>query len=99
MTLALLVTCLLVSAAGYALSWLNIRHLRSYGTLVPAGFEGHLDPEILRKTAAYTVQNNRVDLGGSIAHPLLVLYLLFGGAMGHYDRWIASLTDSFILRG
>jgi STE24 endopeptidase len=99
MTLALLVTYLLVSAAGYVLSWLNIRHLRSHGTLVPAGFEGHLDPEILRKTAAYTVENNRVDLGESITHTLLVLCFLFGGAMGHYDRWIASLTNSFILRG
>ena len=99
MTLALLVIYLLVSTAGYVLSWLNLRHLKSNGTLVPAGFEGHLDAETLEKTAAYTVENNRLALIESLADDAIVLVFLFGGVIGHYDRWIASLTDSFILQG
>jgi len=99
MTFALLLVYLLVSAAGYVLSWLNLRHLKSHGTLVPAGFEGHLDPATLEKTAAYTSENNRVALIESLADDAIVLVFLFGGVIGHYDRWIASLTDSFILQG
>ncbi|MRR58251.1 MAG: M48 family peptidase, partial [Deltaproteobacteria bacterium] len=99
MTLALLVIYLLVSTAGYVLSWLNLRHLKSCGTLVPAGFEGHLDAETLERTAAYTIENNRVALIESLADDAIVLVFLFGGAIRHYDRWIASLTDSFILQG
>lgn len=99
MTLALLAAYLLVTAAGHVLSWLNLRHLRRNAGLVPEGFEEELDSETLARSAAYTLENNRVDLVESIAGTILLLLFLFGGLLEHYDRWAASLSGSFVLRG
>ncbi len=99
MTLTLLITYLLTVAAGYVLSALNIRHLRRFGNIVPDGFEGSIDPEALAKSNAYTLEKNQLGLVESILDNLLLLLFLFGGLLGVYDRWIATLSDSFVWSG
>jgi len=99
MTLALLVAYLLIGAAGWLLGWLNLRHLRHNAGLVPEGFEGELDSETLARSAAYTIENNRLDLIESLAGTVVLLLFLFGGLLEIYDRWTASLSGSFVLRG
>ena len=99
MTIALLLCYLLTVAAGYWLSALNIRHLRRYGNIVPAGFEGAIDPETLARTVEYTLEKNRLGLVESILDNLLLVLFLFGGLLGVYDRWIASLSGSFVVGG
>jgi STE24 endopeptidase len=99
MTLTLLITYLLTVAAGYVLSALNIRNLRRFGNIVPIGFEGAIDPETLAKTTAYTLEKNRLGLIESILDNLLLILFMFGGLLGVYDRWIASLSSSFICNG
>jgi STE24 endopeptidase len=99
MTLTLLVSYLLTVAAGYLLSALNIRHLRRFGNTVPAGFEGSIDPETLAKSTAYTLEKNRLGLLESVIDNLLLLIFLFGGLLAGYDRWIATLSDSFVWSG
>jgi STE24 endopeptidase len=96
MTLTLLITYLLTVAAGYVLSALNINHLRRFGNIVPAGFEGAIDPETLAKTTAYTLEKNRLGLVESILDNMLLLLFLFGGLLGVYDSWIVTLSSSFI---
>lgn len=96
MTIALLLCFLLTVAAGYWLSAMNIKHLRRYGNIVPAGFEGAIDPETLARTVAYTLEKNRLELVESLLDNLILIILLFGGLLGIYDRWIASLSGSFI---
>jgi STE24 endopeptidase len=99
MTITLLLCYLLTVAAGYWLSALNIRHLRRYGNIVPAGFEGAIDPETLARTSAYTLEKNQLGLVESILDNLLLVLFLFGGLLGVYDRWIASLSSSFVVSG
>ena len=99
MTPTFLIAYLLTVAAGYLLSSLNIRHLKRFGNIVPAGFEGSIDPETLAKSTAYTLEKNRLGLVESVLDNLLLLLFLFGGLLGVYDRWIATLSDSFILSG
>jgi STE24 endopeptidase len=99
MTIALLLCYLLTVAAGYWLSALNIRHLRRYGNIVPPGFEGAIDPETLAKTTAYTLGKNRLGLVESLLDNILLVLFLFGGVLGVYDRWIASLSGSFVVGG
>ena len=96
MTIALLLCFLLTVAAGYWLSAMNIRHLRRYGNIVPAGFEGAIDPETLTRTTAYTLEKNQLELVESLFDTLLLLLFLFAGLLGLYDRWITSLSGSFI---
>lgn len=96
MTIALLLCYLLTVAAGLALNALNIRHLRRYGNIVPAGFEEVIDPETLARTTAYTLEKNRLELVESLFDTLQLVLFLFAGLLGLYDRWIASLCGSFI---
>jgi len=99
MTLALLAAYLLISSAGWLLSWLNLRHLRRHAGMVPAGFEGELDSGTLARSAAYTVESNRLDLVESLAGAFVLIIFLFGGLLEPYDRWISSLGGSFVVRG
>lgn len=96
---ALLLTFVLLGAVEFTLSWTNVRYLKRHGAKVPPGFEGTLDPETLEKVAAYTIENNRLALAESLFGTILIILFLFCGLIGHYDRWVTSLADSFILQG
>ncbi len=99
MTILLLSLYILLSAAAFFLSWLNLRHLELNGDEVPRGFEDHLDVDTLRKSSAYTVAQNRVGLVESILDAAILVLFLFCGGLEAYDRLIAPLTDSFIIKG
>jgi STE24 endopeptidase len=99
MTIALLVAYLVTVIAGYVLSALNIRHLKRFGNTVPPGFEGAIDRETLEKTVAYTLEKDRLGLIESIIDNILLIVFLFGGLLPLYDRWIATLSGSFVMNG
>ncbi|HEY6871905.1 MAG TPA: M48 family metallopeptidase [Geobacteraceae bacterium] len=99
MKVILLIGYLLTASAGYLLRALNLRHLKRHGAEVPAGFEGAVDRELLARTAAYTVELSRVGLVASLVDNIVLLLFIFGGLLGAYDRWIASLGCSFVTAG
>lgn len=86
-------------AAENLLSYLNLSHLKRYGALVPEGFEEIIDAGALEKSARYTEDKSRVALVQSIFDGALLLAFLFTSLFPLYDRWVASLSDSFVLRG
>lgn len=98
-TLSILICYILVTAFGYLLSHLNLRHLKNHGSEVPRGFEEAIDAETLRKTSAYTLEQSRFGLIESICDNALLLIFLFGGLLAFYDRWIASMSGSLIIAG
>lgn len=97
--LFLLSAYLLVIAIGYWLKYLNLSHLKAHGSEVPAEFQGAIDPGLLKKIAAYTFENNRAGIIESIVSNGLLVVFLFAGLLGIYDRWIATLTSSFLAGG
>jgi STE24 endopeptidase len=97
--MTLLLIYLLMLLAGYALTALNLKHLRRHGAEVPAAFAGAIDPGLLQKSSAYTFDNNRLGLLASLLDNALLLGFLFTPLLPLYDRWVASLTDNFILGG
>lgn len=99
MTATILTAYLLVTAFAYWLRALNLRHLKTHGGEVPPRFEGAVDAETLRKTSAYTLEQSRLGLFESLLDNVLLIAFLFGGLLHLYDRWIASLTDAFVLSG
>ena len=99
MTLLVLCIWLIITAFGYLLRALNLRHLRLHGNVLPPEFNGIIDSETLRRTVAYTVDQSRVGLLESLYDNLLLLLFLFAGILPLYDRWVASLTPSFIVGG
>jgi len=99
MTVFLLSAFLLITACGYLLRTLNLRHLRAHGDQIPPGFEEIIDGETLRRTVAYTLDQSRVGLLESLYDNFLLLLFLFGGLLPLYDRWVASLAPSFVAGG
>lgn len=81
------------------LKWLNIKYLKEQGQQVPPEFGRAIDFDTLRKTTAYTVETSRLAVISAILNNLLVIAFLFGGIIAIYDAWIASLSQSFVLRG
>lgn len=99
MTILFLSLSIIVSAAAFFLTWLNLRHLELHGDEVPRGFGDHLDADTLRKASAYTVAQNRVGLVESALDTAILLLFLFCGGLEAYDRIISPLSDSFIVKG
>jgi STE24 endopeptidase len=99
MKTALLVVYILIQTSEFILAWINLSYLKRHGADVPPGFEDCLTPETLQKSAEYTIANNRLSLAESLLGTLLVILFLFCGLIESYDRWVTSLSLSFILQG
>lgn len=95
----LVIFYLIVIGTGYWLQYLNLTYLRAHGRTVPPEFQGTVEPSLLQKIAAYTFENSRVGIVESIVSNVLLVIFLFGGLLGVYDRWIVSLSGSFVLAG
>jgi STE24 endopeptidase len=98
-TLILFILYLFVIASGYWLRSINLNHLKLHGSEVPSGFEGAIDTGILARTTAYTLEKSRVGLIESVVDNILLIVSLFCGIIGLYDRWISSLSSSFVVIG
>ena len=99
MKILLLCLYLLTLAFGLWLRALNLRHLKRYGETVPPEFAGAIDPEALRRSCAYTLAQSRLGLVESLFGSALTLAFLFGGLLPLYDRWVGSLSGSFVIAG
>ncbi|MHB8843270.1 MAG: M48 family metallopeptidase [Nitrospirota bacterium] len=99
MTLLVFIAYLIVVCTGYWLDYLNISHLRKHGHVVPAEFEGLVDPAALAKISDYTVENSTFGLYESLFGNIVLVGFLVGGFLGVYDAWANSLTSSFLLNG
>ncbi|HEY6011574.1 MAG TPA: M48 family peptidase, partial [Nitrospirota bacterium] len=97
-TLILAAYCIAIGT-GYWLKYLNLSYLRIHGRSVPPGFEGIIDPDLLKKISDYTYENTRAGLLESLIGNLVLVGFLFCGVLGAYDHWIASLAHSFLLNG
>ena len=58
----MLLCYLFVTAFGYWLQLLNLRHLKKYGHIVPDEFKGYIDEGLLKKTSDYTIEQSRSGL-------------------------------------
>jgi STE24 endopeptidase len=96
MELTVLLFWLATVGIGLVLRYLNLRHLRTYGEVVPAGFEGEIDTATLQRSAAYTVARSRFGLVRALWDAVLLLVFFFGGLLPACDRLLAGSTGSFI---
>ncbi|HYQ14229.1 MAG TPA: M48 family metallopeptidase, partial [Polyangiaceae bacterium] len=90
---------LAVASARLLLSWLNLRHLERAGQAVPAELAAEVDAERLRQINAYTTERARFGLLRSASSSVLTAGLVFGGALGWYDAWVARLSSGFVSSG
>ena len=90
---------LLVILFTYWLKYLNLSHLKRFGSSIPPEFEGQIDQTLLNKARDYTVENIRFGFFSSIFSKAILLLFLFGGLLDVYNSWIAALNLPFILSG
>ena len=95
----LLVLYNIVVLFNYFLKYLNLKHLKKHGHIIPEPFEGHIDGELLKKTSDYTVEHSRFGYIESIFNNILLILFLFSGLLVIYNRWMVSLHLPFILEG
>lgn len=99
MFMLLLIVYIVILCIRYWLSWLNRAYLKEHGQAVPPEFQGIIDPDHLKQITNYTLENSRFGIIESVISNVLVVVFLFGGLLAYYDRWVNSLTGSFIGRG
>lgn len=99
MKFAVLTVYLVILILRLTLRRLQLRHLKMYGHNVPAGFDAVIDAKDLAKSTDYSVAQSRIGLVESLVGSLALLVFLFGGLLPLYDRWVVSLSDSFVLGG
>ena len=90
---------LLVLACSLGLRLLNIRHLRRHGGVVPPELAATIDARNLPRTAAYTVEKERLDTLQTLVGTGLAGVFLFAGLLGAYDAWIARRGLPFVWSG
>ncbi|HXY74516.1 MAG TPA: hypothetical protein VEH58_04260, partial [Dehalococcoidales bacterium] len=99
MVILLIIVYIAILCLRYWLNWLNRTYLRVNGQIVPPEFKGIIDPELLKKITNYTLENSRFGMIESVISNILLVFFLFGGMLGYYDRWVNSLPGSFIGQG
>lgn len=87
-----------VLAFGFLLDYLNIRELKRRSSVIPPEFEGKIDPELLKKVEAYTIENTRFGAVASVFNTLILLVFFFL-ILDPFSAFINSLGLSFIPAG
>lgn len=88
-----------VRAFDFILDYLNYRHLKAFGHLIPEGFAGSLDADKLRKTSDYTVDKMRFGFICTVFDEALILIFIFSGLLDTYSSWVTGLGFNFIISG
>jgi len=96
-----LVLCIYILKEGfeYLLRYLNLRHMKKFGSLVPSEFKGKIDENLLKKIQEYETEKTRFSFISSIFGNVVIIIFIFGGLLNIYNSWVASLNWPFILTG
>ena len=89
----------IVRAFDFILDYLNYRHLKSFGHLIPEEFSAAIDAEKLRKSSDYTVDKMRFGFICTIFDEALILIFIFSGLLDAYSSLVNSLGMNFIISG
>ncbi len=87
-----------VVVLGYWLDYLNLSHLKKFGSVIPAEFEGQIDQALLSKTRDYNVEHTKFDFISSVFNNIVFLLFIFV-LLNIYNSWIVSLNLPFVLTG
>ncbi len=97
--IGVLVVYVALQAFKDVLEYLNVRHARRRGRLVPTEFEGIVDRPSLEKMLAYVREKTAFEMVASTAGALATIFFLFGGLLDRYNSWVASFGLPLVLSG
>jgi STE24 endopeptidase len=94
----IVVAYLVVVCLGYWLDYLNLSHLKKFGSIIPLEFEGQIDQALLSKTQEYNIEHTKFDFVSSVFNNVIFLLFVFV-ILNIYNSWLMSRNLSFILGG
>ncbi|MGD0281760.1 MAG: M48 family metallopeptidase [Dissulfurispiraceae bacterium] len=83
----------------YIVQYLNLRHMKRAGILVPPEFEGKIDALLLESVLDYERDKMLFGFVSSLAGNIVVIAFIFGGLLDRYNAWLVSLNLSFTVSG
>ncbi|MEW6001862.1 MAG: M48 family metallopeptidase [Nitrospirota bacterium] len=97
----LFILCLYILKEGfeYLLRYLNLKHLKRFGSSIPPELEGQVDENLLIKIRNYEVEKTRFGFVSSIFGNFIMIIFIFAGLLNAYNSWVASLNLPFVLAG
>lgn len=79
--------------------YLNLRHLRKKGAVVPHEFEGSMNETTMRRIQDYEADKTRFGFVSSLFGDITVIVFIFCGLLNFYNSWITSLNLPFLVSG
>lgn len=95
----ILAAYLFIIILAHGLDYLNLKHLKQYGSNVPLEFAGQIDPDILTRTRDYVIEKTRFGFISSLFGQAVLILFLFGGLLNWYNTRIAAFNLYFIPAG
>ncbi|MCP3965781.1 MAG: M48 family metallopeptidase [Lentisphaerae bacterium] len=90
----ILVLYVLTQLADFALDYLNLLHLKKYGSEIPPEFAEAISPETMRRSCAYTFAKSRFSMINRIYSQIISLVFIFAGILNWYNNLLFSYQDS-----
>lgn len=95
----ILLIYILKEAFEYSVQYLNLRHMKKFGSKIPGEFAGRIDGTLMEKMQKYEAEKTCFSFVASFFDNVVAIAFLFAGLLNIYNSWIASLNLSFILSG
>jgi len=99
MLILILILYILKEGFEYTVLYLNLRHMREHGSVIPPEFEGKTDKGLLKKTRDYEEEKAWLGIASSVFGNVVIIAFIFGGALDRYNSWVTSMNLSFAVSG
>src|SRR3990172_6146643 len=99
MLILILILYILKEGFEYTVLYLNLRHMREHGSVIPPEFEGKTDKGLLKKTRDYEEEKAWLGIASSVFGNVVIIAVIFGGALDIYNSWVTSMDLSFAVSG
>jgi len=99
MLILILILYILKEGFEYTVLYLNLRHMREHGSVIPPEFEGKTDKGLLKKTRDYEEEKAWLGIASSVFGNVVIIAFIFGGALDIYNSWVTSMDLSFAVSG
>lgn len=83
----------------FILDYVNLRHLKKFGDIIPEGFENIVEAEKLSKIKSYTIEKIKFGFFHDLFTGLIIFMFFFCGIINIYNKVIFSFTLNYYLNG
>lgn len=94
--LPLIILCYVIICLGaFIIEFLNLRHIKKYGSEIPPEFAGVIQKADLEKSNAYTFANSRYRMIHAVYNEVITLVFIFGGILTWYNKMLFNLHNQY----